>query len=141
MKKLKRLLSSRRGESSYISMVVFVLVAVMFIALILNLFSVISAKQQLDICADQLTRQIQLSGEVGADTETLFNMLKTNIGGVKNVSYQVDTTYCNGQRIQLGTPFQVTVTAEAALGGFGDIALFRITLKSSAAGVSEEYWK
>ena len=141
MKKLKQILSSRRGEGGYISAVVFVLVAVMFIALILNLFSIISAKQQLDICADQLTRQIQLTGEVGTDTEVLFNMLKIEIGGVKNVSYKVDTTYFKGKKIQLGTPFQVTVTAQASLGGFGDIALFKLTLKSSAAGVSEEYWK
>lgn len=141
MKKLKRILSSRRGEGSYISAVVYVLVAVMFIALILNLFSVISAKQQLDICADQLTRQIQLSGEVGTETETLFDMLKANIGSVKNVLYKVDTTYYNGRKIQLGTLFKVTVTAEASLGGFGDISIFKITLVSSAAGISEEYWK
>lgn len=139
--KMKAFLTSKRGEGTYIGAVVFILVAVMFIALILNLFSVISAKQQLDICADQLTRQIQLSGEVDSDTETLFNMICGKIGSVKNAAYKIDTTYYSGQKIQLGTPFQVTVTADASFGGFGDISLFHLTLTSTAAGVSEEYWK
>ena len=56
----------------YIDTVVFILVAVIFIAFILNLFSIISAKQQLDVCADQLTRQIQLAGEVNSTTDSLF---------------------------------------------------------------------
>ena len=38
---------NKRGEGTYIDTVVFILVAVIFIAFILNLFSIISAKQQL----------------------------------------------------------------------------------------------
>ena len=132
---------NKRGEGTYIDTVVFILVAVIFIAFILNLFSIISAKQQLDVCADQLTRQIQLAGEVNSTTNSLFQSLCGDLGAVENVSYTVDTTYYSGSKIQLGTPFRVTVTATAYLGGFGDFGLFPIELTASGAGISEEYWK
>lgn len=137
MKQLK----SRRGEGTYIETVVFVLVAVIFISLTLNLFSIISAKQQMDVCADQLVRQIQFAGEVSAETNALFAMVCGGVDVIDNLRYTVDTTYWRGQRIQLGTPFQVTVRGRVYLGGFGDIGLFPIDLVSVAAGVSEEYWK
>ena len=137
---MKKLLN-RKGEGTYIDTVVFILVAVIFIAFILNLFSIISAKQQLDVCADQLTRQIQLAGEVNSTTDSLFQSLCGDLGAVENVSYTVDTTYHSGSKIQLGTPFRVTVTAKAYLGGFGDFGLFPIELTASGAGISEEYWK
>ena len=137
---MKKLLN-RKGEGTYIDTVVFILVAVIFIAFILNLFSIISAKQQLDVCADQLTRQIQLAGEVNSTTNSLFQSLCGDLGAVENVSYTVDTTYYSGSKIQLGTPLRVTVTAKAYLGGFGDFGLFPIELVASGAGISEEYWK
>ena len=137
---MKKLLN-RKGEGTYIDSVVFILVAVIFIAFILNLFSIISAKQQLDVCADQLTRQIQLAGEVNSTTNSLFQSLCGDLDAVENVSYTVDTTYYSGSKIQLGTPFRVTVTATAYLGGFGDFGLFPIELTASGAGISEEYWK
>ena len=137
---MKKLLN-RKGEGTYIDTVVFILVAVIFIAFILNLFSIISAKQQLDVCADQLTRQIQLAGEVNSTTDSLFDSLCGDISSVENISYTVDTTYHSGNKIQFGTPFRVTVTATAYLGGFGDFGLFPIELTASGAGISEEYWK
>ena len=137
---MKKLLN-RKGEGTYIDTVVFILVAVIFIAFILNLFSIISAKQQLDVCVDQLTRQIQLAGEVNSTTNSLFQSLCGDISSVENISYTVDSTYHSGSKIQLGTPFRVTVTAKAYLGGFGDFGLFPIELVASGAGISEEYWK
>lgn len=142
MNKIKETLKSRRGEVGYISTVVYVLIVVMFISLIINLFSIISAKQQMDSCADQLTRQIQLVGEVNEDTDTLFYMLCDNMEALNNLSYEIETEYISGtNKIQLGTPFKVTITGEGVLGGFGDVAIFTVDLKSVSAGVSEEYHK
>lgn len=70
---MKKLLN-RKGEGTYIDTVVFILVAVIFIAFILNLFSIISAKQQLDVCADQLTRQIQLPDRSTPQRTVCFNL-------------------------------------------------------------------
>lgn len=138
---ISKILRSKRGDDTYISTVVFVLAAVIFISFTINLFSVISAKQQLDTAADQLTRQIQLSGEVNADTDALFESICGRIRSAEDVRYEVTTTYLTGKKIQLGTPFSVRVTARAYIGGFGDFGLFPVTLVSQGAGVSEEYWK
>ena len=46
-KKLKRLLLSERGDSSYISSFVYILVAVVLIAFIINVFHIISTKQEI----------------------------------------------------------------------------------------------
>ena len=43
--------------------------------------------------------------------------------------------------IQLGTPFYITITGRAKLGGFWNFNLVNITVVSRGAGVSEHYWK
>ena len=134
-------LRSIRAEGTYISTVIFVLIAVIFIGLIINLFSIINAKSQMDAAADQLTRQIQLAGEVNADTDHLFSDITGHISAAENIQYSVSTHYLTGKKIQLSTPFSVTVTGTAYLGGFGDFNIFPINLVSYGAGVSEEYWK
>ena len=136
-----RKILNTKGSATYIETTIFVIVAAMFIAFSINLFSIISAKQQLDMCADQLTRQIQLTGEVSPETDAHFDSLISGIKSAANISYSVDTSYFSGKKIQLGTPFKVEVTGKAYLGGFGSIQLFPIELVSSGAGISEEYWK
>ena len=134
-------LKTKRAEGTYISTVIFVLIAVIFIGLIINLFSIIAAKSQMDAAADQLTRQIQLAGEVNSDTDHLFSDITGHISAAENIQYSVSTHYLTGKKIQLSTPFSVTVTGTAYLGGFGDFNIFPINLISYGAGVSEEYWK
>lgn len=138
---IRKVLFSKKGEGTYISTVIFILTAVVFIAFIINLFSILNAKQQMDSCADQLTRQIQRAGEVNSNTELLFRSICGRMNAVTDVRYEVDTEYLNGTKIQLGTPFTVKVTAKAYIGGFGDFRLFPVTLTSQFGGVSEEYWK
>ena len=136
-----KILSQKKAEGTYISTVVFVLIAVIFIGLVINLFSIIAAKSQMDAAADQLNRQIQLAGEVSADTDRLFSDITGHIGAAENIRYTVSTHYLTGKKIQLATPFSVTVTGTAYLGGFGDFNIFPINLVSYGTGVSEEYWK
>ena len=136
-----KILSQKKAEGTYISTVVFVLIAVIFIGLVINLFSIIAAKSQMDAAADQLTRQIQLAGEVSADTDRLFSDITGHISAAENIQYSVSTHYLTGKKIQLATPFSVTVTGTAYLGGFGDFNIFPINLVSYGAGISEEYWK
>ena len=136
-----KILSQKKAEGTYISTVVFVLIAVIFIGLVINLFSIIAAKSQMDAAADQLTRQIQLAGEVNSDTDHLFSDITGHIGAAENIRYTVSTHYLTGKKIQLATPFSVTVTGTAYLGGFGDFNIFPINLVSYGTGVSEEYWK
>ena len=105
------ILKSENGDVNYFSTVVFIFIAVLLLAFILDLFSIISTKQELDHCADQMVKQIQLSGGI------------------------------NGETDQLGTPFYITITGRAKLGGFWNFNLVNITVVSRGAGVSEHYWK
>ncbi|MCM1526246.1 MAG: DUF4320 family protein [Bacteroides sp.] len=147
IRKTRRILQNERAEANYFSTMVFIFIAVLLLAFIIDLFSIISTKQELDLCADQMVKQIQLSGGVNAETDQLFNFLCSDIGGAQNVSYSIDASYKTptpsgmNRAIQLGSPFYVTVTGEAKLGGFWNFDLVHITVISRAAGVSEHYWK
>ncbi len=145
--KIKQILKSQKGESNYVSAMIYILVAVVCIAFIINIFSIVSAKQQLDYMADQMTKQIQLAGGVNSDTDSLFNQLSSSISGASNVRYEIEADYKTptptGMRnaIQLSTPFHLTISADTILGGFGDFIPVQITVTSKGSGVSEKYWK
>lgn len=134
-----------RGEANYISTVVYILVVVITLAVIMDVLAVIMTKQKMDAAADQITRQIQLAGKVDEDTDSLINFLTADLGKADNLTYHVDTSYITKEgcstAIQLGTPFYLTITADLHLGGFWELTGLPITLTSSAAGVSERYWK
>ena len=139
-KKLKRLLLSERGDSSYISSFIYILVEVILVAFIINVFHIISVKQEMDHITDQIVKQIQLNGGISGDTDTLFSFLTDQMSGVDGLSYQVSGSGNTG-RIQIGTPFYVTVTGRCYLGGFWKFNLVPINVRSQGAGVSEYYWK
>lgn len=147
LKKIRRILKNDYAEANYISMMVFIFVAVLLLAFIIDLFSIISTKQELDLCADQMVKQIQLAGGVNAETEQLFQFLCSEIDGAEGISYTIDasyktpTPYGMSKAVQLGSPFYITIRGEAKLGGFWNFDLIHITIVSRAAGVSEHYWK
>ena len=128
--KARRVLNNERGE-----------------AFIIDLFSIISTKQELDHAADQMVKQIQLSGGVNSETDELFEFLSSQIEGAENISYSIDATYTSPRpsgmtnAIQLGTPFFITIEGDAKLGGFWNFDLVNITVVARGSGVSEHYWK
>ena len=67
--KARKVLNNERGEANYFSTVVFIFIAVLLLAFIIDLFSIISTKQELDHAADQMVKQIQLSGGVNGETD------------------------------------------------------------------------
>ena len=140
IKKFKHRLLSERGEASYISTFIYILVVVIMIAFILNVFHIISVKQEMDHLADQMVKQIQLNGGVNHDTDALFAYLSDNISGTEPITYDI-TCSGNPSRIQIGTPFYISVSTTCYLGGFGNFNLFPIHIRSQGAGVSEHYWK
>ena len=139
-KKLKRLLLSERGDSSYISSFIYILVVVIMIAFIINVFHIISVKQEMDHIADQLVKQIQLNGGTNGDTASLFAYSSGEISDVDALTYQV-TSSGSTDRIQIGTPFYVSVTGRCYLGGIWKFNLVPINVRAQGAGVSEHYWK
>lgn len=139
-KKLQRILLSEDGDASYISTFVYILVVVVLVAFIINVFRIISVKQEMDHMADQLVKQIQLNGGTSGDTDSLFQFLASQMSDVEGLAYQV-TSSGNTSRIQIGTPFYVTVTGRCHLGGFWKFNLVPINICAQGAGVSEHYWK
>lgn len=139
-RKIKHLLQDERGDSSYISTSIYILVVVIMIVFILSVFHIISVKQEMDHIADQMVKQIQLSGGVSADTTALFNALANQLNEVYNLNYQV-TSSGSTTRIQIGTPFYVTIEGRCYLGGMWNFNLVPIDIRSQGAGVSEHYWK
>lgn len=144
---IRRMMKSERGEAEYISAVVYVLIAVIVLALALNVFSIVAAKQQMDHAADQMVKQIQLAGGLNTDTEDLFQRLCADIPGVENMGYTIEAVYKTPRpagmthAIQLGTPFYITITGDAKLGGMWNLRVMGIRLSARGAGVSERYWK
>ena len=90
--------------------------------------------------ADQLVKQIQLNGGASAETESLFDYLADEINEVDDLTYQI-TSSGNTSRIQIGTPFYVSVTGRCYLGGMWKFNLIPINMRAQGAGVSEHYWK
>ena len=87
--KARKMLNNERGEANYFSTVVFIFIAVLLLAFIIDLFSIISTKQELDHAADQMVKQIQLSGGVNGETDELFEFLSSQIEGAENISYSI----------------------------------------------------
>lgn len=138
--KIKQLLRSEKGEASYISSFLFIFITVLLITFIINIFHIISVKQELDHCADQLVKQIQLTGGTNGDTDSLFSFLTSQMSDVENLAYQIDASG-SPDKIQIGSPFYITVTGRCYLGGFWKFNLVPINIRAQGAGVSEHYWK
>ena len=79
-------MKSERGEANYFSTVFFIFIAVVLLAFIIDLFGIISTKQELDHAADQMVKQIQLSGGINNDTDSLFEFLCSEIAGAENIT-------------------------------------------------------
>ena len=130
-------MANDRAEANYFSTVFFIFIAVLLLAFIIDLFSIISTKQELDHAADQMVKQIQLSGGINRETEELFSFLCSHI----DATYKSPTPSGMTRAIQLGSPFYITIEGNAKLGGFWNFDLVHITVVSRGAGVSEHYWK
>ena len=137
--------NNTRGELNYISTVIYILIVALTLAVIIDVLSIVLTKQKLDAVADQVTRQIQLAGKVDTDTEQLLETLTADLGKATAITYAIDTDYITKEgcttAIQLGTPFYLTITADVQLGGFWQLVGIPMQLTSTAAGVSERYWK
>ena len=83
--------------------------------------------------ADQLVKQIQLNGGTSGDTDSLFQFLAAQISDVEGLAYQVSSSGNTG-RIQIGTPFYMTVTGRCHLSGFWKFNLVSVPINIRAQG-------
>lgn len=138
IKKLKSVLSSKRGDG-YIDVVIGTLCIVMFLALSLNVFSVITLKTKMDRIAEDLLDVATYTGAF----DTVFNNKVTQLKE-QYFDFEVEVSaerYFNAaqKRVQLGDRMTVTITVNTALSGGGTVIPMTVSVQRS--GESEQYWK
>ncbi len=131
---LKRILTSRRGEG-YIDVCILVLCAMLVIAFAVKLLPIFIAKQQLDTFATELVREAEIAGRIGTETDRRAQALREQTG------LDPDIQWSDTGHIQLNGEITVILTYETDLGLFGGFGSFPVTLRASASGKSEVYWK
>ena len=130
---MRKILRSKRGEG-YIDVCVIVLIVIVRLALFTAVAPVISAKIQLDNYADELAREAEIAGRIGAETTARAQTLTEKTGLSPTIQWS------RTGRIQLNQEFTVTCTVTKDI-GFGTFGIFPITLTAKARGRSEIYWK
>lgn len=130
---MRKLLCSKRGEG-YIDVCIIVLVVIMILALFNAAAPVMTVKMQLDNFADELVREAEISGRIGAETTARARVLSEKTGLSPKIEWSR-----NG-KIPLNQEFTVTLTVTLDI-GFGGFGSFPVTLTSKASGKSEVYWK
>lgn len=133
---MKNILRSKRGEG-YFDTAILVLAASIVIALALAVYPVAVAKHSLNVFADGLKRQAEISGRVGTEIGAKIESLKENTK--LNPGIEWDANFLSGNRIQLGDEFTVTLSHDFEI-GFGPFGPWPINLQSKATGNSEVYW-
>ena len=128
-----KILRSKRGEG-YIDVCVIVLIVIVILALFTAVAPVLSAKIQLDNYADELAREAEISGRIGAETTARAQTLNEKTGLSPTIQWS------RTGKIQLNQEFTVTCTVVQDI-GFGEFGSFPITLTAKASGKSEVYWK
>lgn len=134
MKKWKTAIGGTEGEG-YIDVVVLVLCAMLVIALAVKVLPIYITKLQLDNFADELVREAEIYGRVGAETSARERALREKTGLTPSV------TWSRTGNIQLNGEIEVTVTLQRNIGLFGDFGSFPVQLKARASGKSEVYYR
>ena len=95
---------------------------------------------KLNNITSELTRYIELRGQVDSTVSLELNRL-TTVMGMEDVTFDVDAGYIgSSQRIQFGDSFIVTLSCTRSI-GLGGVISVPIPLHSSISGRSEKYWK
>ncbi len=139
MSRLKNLMKCKKGDG-YIDVVISVLVTMMMIVLILNVFSFLTLKQDMDYFAKEMINCAAANGTTTGRVNTRYYELVAETGIAPTVSW--NTAYFNASQrtVQLGNTIQVTLTVSSRVRGLGVISI-PVTLTAKHSGISQKYWK
>jgi len=141
---IRRIVRDRRAEASYISTLVGGVILMLFLALAINVFSLLSLRHSLSCICDEIMTEATAAG--GGSDEVLERVSEIAAGyGIDPSTLTVSfdgSDLCPGSswKVQLGDVVRLTVVCRTALAGSGvfDIPL---SLTVSVSGISEVYWK
>ena len=140
MLKLKKLCKSRRGEG-YIDTVVSVMIIMMLIVLSINVFSFLTAKQDMDYFAREMVEAAAVNGDTySINTYIRYYELCDEIGFYPGYYWTADYYGSSYGCVQYGDTIRITVQYTSYLEGFG---IFRIpvTMTATYSALSQKYWK
>lgn len=133
-KRCRELLREEAAEG-YIDVCVLVLCAMLMLGLAVKVLPVYVAKNQLDVFAAELCREAEMAGRVGSETSRREAVLREKTGLDPVVSWS------ESGRFQLNEDITVNLTLRRNIGLFGGFGSFPVTLRASASGKGEVYWK
>ena len=139
-------LEKKRASALY-ELIIKTLVFVTLIATAISFFGVFTRYLNLNYAARRVVREIEISGKVSSDTNTLFNKLCTETNMGDSPSMSVDASYykASEKKIQLRNTFTVTLKSSYRVNIFtpldGKPVGFDIPLAVRLTGMSEKYWK
>ncbi|MDD4474924.1 MAG: DUF4320 family protein [Eubacteriales bacterium] len=133
------IIKSKRGEG-YIDVVVSVLVSMMLLVLILNVFSFLTIKQDMDYFSKEMIESACMDGQTSGKVDERYDELVDEIDIFPAYSWQ--STYYNisDHTVQLGDTITIITTYRTYVKGFGVIRI-PITLTTTYSGLSQQYWK
>lgn len=140
----KSVIKDKRGDLSYTDTAVTTLIIMIVLAAVLNIFSFLTLKQDLEYCCDQLVESAAFDGRIDNEVPKRFEQLCNELGlDPDNITYSFEgTTFFNSdnKKVQYGNIIVITLTYQTTVGGTG---IFKIPAKirCSSSGLSEKYWK
>lgn len=139
MKKLVSLIKNKRGDG-YIDVVISVLVSMMMIVLILNVFSFMTVKQDMDYFAKEMITCAAANGTTAGRVNTRYYELVAETGIAPTVVWNTNYFNASQRTVQLGDTITVTLTLQSKVRGLGVISI-PVTLTAKHSGISQKYWK
>ena len=140
--RLSLLWRDRRAEG-FVGTLVSFFVIMILVGGFIFLMPLFTAKQSVDYMASQLTRTIELTGEVGTEYYSELSRLKAE--SQLDPSVSVSATYISGNRIQLRDRLSVTVSTVVKIPiltpAFSDPVTIDVPVSKTVTGMSEVYWK
>lgn len=138
--RLKNRICNRRGEG-YIDTALTVFIIAMLLAVMVNVFSLMIMREDLNLFAEELIEAMTASGRTGVETSARIAELKSETGLNPQISYE-GTSYMSGssEKVQLGKTMKVTVEVSMNMKGMGAFTM-PVKLKATQSGLSKVYWK
>lgn len=138
-----KFIRDQTGEG-YVDVAIAILIIFALVAGIFSIFPLYTTYQSLTATAKQIAHVVEVTGQ--ADDGTIA-LVTGNPSYVSPDSISFDTAWHNAsaKKIQLKTPFTVTVSKQVLIPilkplGSSPIGI-RVDIRASASGISEVYWK
>ncbi len=138
-----KLFRDRSGEATYFSAVIGGLMLMLFIGLAVNVFSLLTLRQNLGIiCREMITEAAAEGGEPDEAAARIAELAESAGIDPDSVSFSFDGSdfLPGGRQVQLGDVIRLNVTCHTALSGTG-IFEIPLSLTVSGSGISEKWWK